>query len=308
MVTLPLAKLVGIILETLFYGMYFIISVISMSLIFERTRGSGKYLPLFRSAVFISGGALFIAITGNWVANLLRIFSGFIYFQKGLGASIYFDNDSVVAETVSDVFLSLSVAIADAMIIYRLWVIWSYNKVVIIIPVLSLMGFIASCIITIQATARIATNAEVQIALDVGLTPVTVFTLLTNLYCTALITWEIWRITSNCVPIGGSKLWHFLAIVVESAAIYTSWVIYYVACHQLNSNLQFMALDGLTPVAGIANALIHVRVGLGWTVEQIYGSKAKTGSSVVTAPVRFAPQPSGAGSGETRTVGQISRI
>ncbi|KAJ7723632.1 hypothetical protein DFH07DRAFT_1005189 [Mycena maculata] len=185
---------------------------------------------------------------------------------------------------------------------------------VIVIPILSLLGFIASCIITVQAPTHIATNAQQRIALDVGLTPITVFTLLTNFYCTVLITWEIWRITKNCKPVGGTNLrasrlvvpleiyltsaQHFLAIVVESAAIYTF----------LNSTLQYIALNTFPPVAGIANGLIHVRVGLGQTVEQIYGS-SKTSSSVVTSPMRFtAPQPSGIDSGENGTVGQISRV
>ncbi|KAJ7747171.1 hypothetical protein DFH07DRAFT_1037325 [Mycena maculata] len=163
---LTLVNLVAIIVGTLFYGMYFIIFVISIYLLFESARGSGKYRPLFRSAVFMSGGALFIATTANWVATLLRIFSGFIYFQKGLG--IYFEDNSQVTETISTVFLSLSVAIGDAMI--------ALNTTVIS-KMLTEPGP-ASCIITIQATVRIATNAEVEIALNVGLTPVTVFTLL----------------------------------------------------------------------------------------------------------------------------------
>ncbi|KAJ7747169.1 hypothetical protein DFH07DRAFT_1037321 [Mycena maculata] len=296
--SLPLTNLVGIIVGTLFYGMYCIIFVISIYLLFESARGSGKYRPLFMSAVFVSGCALFIAITANWVATLVRIFEAFIYFPPG--ARVYLNDASQLNETLSTTFLSLSVAIGDAMIIYRLWVVWSYNRLVIVIPILSLLGFIVSCIITVQATAQLTTNAELEIALDVGLTPVTVFTLLTNFYCTALITWEIWRITSNCMP-------HFLAIIVESAAIYTSWAIYYTTCHQLNSSLQFIALDAFPPVAGIANGLIHVRVGLGRTVEQLYDSEAKTGSSVATAPMIFASQPSGAGSGETGAVATVQR-
>jgi hypothetical protein len=97
----------------------------------------------------------------------------------------------------------------------------------------------------------------------------------------------------------------FLAIVVESAALYTSafplrpkprslmqdhhrsTIIWYTVAHQLNSNYQFPAIGALPPVVGIANSLIHVRVALGRTIEQLSGSGSKTGSSVVSAPIRF---------------------
>ncbi|KAJ7750702.1 hypothetical protein DFH07DRAFT_1062067 [Mycena maculata] len=309
--SLPLVGLVGLILGTLFYGMYFIIFVISMYLLFESARGSGKYRSLFASVVFMSGWVLFIAITGNWVATLVRITTGFIYFENGLGASKYFNDDSQANETIASAFLSLSVFIGDAMIIYRLWVVWAYNKTVTIIPILSLLGFFTSCIITLQATVHI-TDALKSIALDVGLTPISVFTLVPHRMGNLENQQQ-----SICgqvdVPISPLKYLtfnskHFLAILVESAALYTSWAIYYTICHQLNSNLQFIALNAFPSIAGIANALIHVRIGLGRTIEQIYGSGAKSSSSVVTAPMRFAPQPAGSGSGGTGTVAVISRV
>ncbi|KAJ7227005.1 hypothetical protein GGX14DRAFT_555585 [Mycena pura] len=93
---------------------------------------------------------------------------------------------------------------------------------------------------------------------------------------------------------------HFLAIVVESAALYTSWIISYMVCHQVNSNLQVIALSTGPSVVGIANALIHVRVALGKTIEQIFP---------VTAPIRFASAPSRSVVGEeTEAVAKISHI
>jgi hypothetical protein len=138
----------------------------------------------------------------GWVITVLRGFQGFIYGDPNL----FFNDNSQITETVGDVFLAFALTIGDAMIvsrlfirtasarlthleIYRLWVVWSFNKVVIIVPILSLLGFISRCnsagylhatnercpvsfAITIQATIHLE-----SIALDTGLTPITVFTL-----------------------------------------------------------------------------------------------------------------------------------
>ncbi|KAJ7935966.1 hypothetical protein B0H13DRAFT_2463116 [Mycena leptocephala] len=298
--SLPLINLVMLTMATLFYGMYFIIFVTSMQLLFGKARESGKYLPLLKTVVFISGCALFLAITAHWITTTVSTFQGFIYFQGGQSANVYFSDNGRATETLGDIFLGLSVLIGDSMIIYRLLVVWCYRKVVIIIPVLSMVGLLISYIITVQTTIHVK-----SIALDTGLIPSTVLTLVTNVYCTVFIAWEIWWITSKCQVVGGLNLRNFLAILVESAAIYTSWVIYFTTCHQLDSNLQYVALGALPAVVGITNGLIHVRVGLGRTIEQMQmsgsnGSTTGLGSSLVTGPIRFVPPSSSRlGSGET---------
>ncbi|KAJ6612841.1 hypothetical protein B0H10DRAFT_273586 [Mycena sp. CBHHK59/15] len=103
---------------------------------------------------------------------------------------------------------------------------------------------------------------------------------------------------------------NFLAILVESAAIYASvivlqellspltfyrsWAIFYAVTHETNSNVQFIAFDMGPPVVGIANALIQVRVGLGGTIEQTRAS------SSVTAPIQFVAHSGGDISGQSR--------
>ncbi|KAJ7088007.1 hypothetical protein B0H15DRAFT_842085 [Mycena belliarum] len=300
--SLVLVNMAGTVMATLFYGMYLVIFVTSLYLLFARAigpPGAVKYTPVLGSVVFISGITLFVTVTGSWVITVVRAFQGFVYFQDGLGAAIYFNDNANVTETVGDIFLGLSLVIGDAMIIYRLWVVWSYNKLVVLLPSLSLSGLFISLVITIRATVHLQ-----DLAMDTGLTPVTSFTIVTNVYCTAFLSWKVWRITRNCNPIGGSNLRNFMAVVVESAAIYTAVILYYTITHQLGSNLQYVAVGALPPVAAIANGLIHVRLGLGRTIEKIAGSP---GSTLVSGPIRFKPGPSGPRS-EDRDSGDGSKI
>ncbi|KAJ7199432.1 hypothetical protein GGX14DRAFT_699841 [Mycena pura] len=180
-VTFPFANLLSLTLASLFYGMYFVLFFVSMYLFLNRGIGPRRSVStplLMKSIIFISSCALFLAVTANWVMVVYRNFLGFIFFEGGLGAPTFFNSNAQISETVQNVFLSLSVAFGDSMIIYRLWVVWS-NLWIIIPPIMSLLGLMISLIITIVETPRLSTIAE-----DTGITPITVFTLVTSVYCT----------------------------------------------------------------------------------------------------------------------------
>ncbi|KAJ7866774.1 hypothetical protein B0H14DRAFT_2504255 [Mycena olivaceomarginata] len=140
-------NLASIILMSFFYGIYFVLFATSMYLLFrhvKRAPGSADYAVVMKSTLFISACALFITITGFWVVTAIRCFEGFIYFKDGLDANTYFTDTSRRAETIGYVFFALALVIGDSMIIHRLWVVWSFNKIVIILPVLGLCGFIGA--------------------------------------------------------------------------------------------------------------------------------------------------------------------
>jgi hypothetical protein len=49
------------------------------------------------------------------------------------------------------------------------------------------------------------------------------------------------------------------------------WVIFFTVTYQTNSNLGSFVLETAPAIIGIVNALIHTRVGLGWTSEPNQG-------------------------------------
>ncbi|KAJ6549244.1 hypothetical protein DFH09DRAFT_1320232 [Mycena vulgaris] len=211
-----------------------------------------------------------------------------------MDAAIYFRNNADATETVGNAFLVSSVVVEDSMIIYRLWVVWSFNRKIIILPILSLWGLFISLVIPVQGTVHLE-----SIALDAGLIP-KLCSHCTNLYCPALIAWEIWRICGKGKPVGGMNSWEFLAIVVESAAIYSCWILCYVISHQRNSTVQVIAVGTIPQVVGLANGLIHVRAGLGQTIA-LLGKASNAGSMPAIAPIHFAAGSAGTKSGDGST-------
>ncbi|KAJ7466501.1 hypothetical protein FB451DRAFT_1561181 [Mycena latifolia] len=270
-------NLVSIILGTLCYGIYFTIFSTSIYLLLARTTGGPgltKYFPVLKSVAFVSGCALFVSVTVDWALTCEHMVQGFIYFDNGLAANTFFGITSQVTNTISGVFLALSSVLGDGMIIYRLWVVWGFSLTVIILPTLSLIGLLISLSFTLAGTVQ-----SRNLAAFAGVVPIAVCILFTNFYSTGLIAWKVWRTTKHAAPVG-----------YDSAAIYSAWITYFAVMHLLGSTNQFTVLVALPSVVGIANALIHVRVPLGRTIEQILGRSA-TGSTA-TAPIRFRAGPS----------------
>ncbi|KAJ7364666.1 hypothetical protein DFH08DRAFT_950231 [Mycena albidolilacea] len=267
----PWTNLAGLAVGGPLYGIYLMLYILSTFLLVKRSTGAPS-APLYRSAIFVSGLVLFIAVTGNWILTVVRPFIGFVVFLNGTAAPAFFDDNSQITTTIQNSFIVVAILVSDGIIIYRLWIVWSRNKIVIILPILTLLGLAIAFILTLQTTTHIDDIAE-----DKGLTPGLIFTL-TYVLCSAfkmrglMIVYQYkhllhWQITKTSSPVGGSNLRDFLSIIVESALIYTIWTIFYIIAHQINSNLQFVAVILLPAVAGISNALIQARIGMDKTIE-----------------------------------------
>ncbi|KAJ7169226.1 hypothetical protein C8R43DRAFT_1155752 [Mycena crocata] len=281
----PLAAiLAGMTVGIFLYGVHFTLFLASTYLLVKRFIGA-EAGPLYRSMMFISAAALFVSMTTNCILLAARVYIGFLIFADGPVA--FFIDQRQPTALALNVFSLLSIALNDSMMIYRLWAVWCHNKVVVILPILSFIGLVvASFLIVIDI------RSESSIALVVSLTPTFVFTLVTNIYCTAFIFWQLWRVTKVCMPVGGTNLRDLLAMLVESSALYTAWAIFYTITHQINSNTQYIAVATFPSVAGISNALLQARIGMGRTVEPP--------TSAATQPVRFVVRTGGTTAGTSR--------
>ncbi|KAJ7758466.1 hypothetical protein DFH07DRAFT_1060354, partial [Mycena maculata] len=216
--TLALVNLLSAAIASLFYGMYFVLFCISMYLLVRRcvlTNGN-KYAPVFRSMVVISAVLLFCSVTAHWLVVFYRGVLGLVYFHNGSDPDLFYDDGSQVTDVALDALLAISILIGDFMIIYRLWVVWSHSKLVLVVPMCSLLALVVLSILSVLTTESMTETS----GNDKLLTPDSVLTLLTNIYCTAMITWKIWRVVRLCEPLNGTSLREFLGIIVESAAIY----------------------------------------------------------------------------------------
>ncbi|KAF7367060.1 hypothetical protein MSAN_00965400 [Mycena sanguinolenta] len=256
--------------SSLFYGMFVVLFSTSMYLLVGRyianrsTRNSSQ-APIFRSTVFIAAICLFCSVTAHWITTVYRAFLAFVYFEHGDAALQFYVDAAQVTELLQEGFLMVSILIGDSLIIHRLWVVWEHRAAIIVFPTCSLAALTICSAVSMYTTSR--TGSGTDIFSNPWLTSTCILTLVTNVYSTVLITLKIWNITCVARPIGGSNLRGFLVIVVESAALYASWAIFFAVTYQTRSLVQFVVIQGAPEVVGIVNALIHTRVGLGWAIE-----------------------------------------
>ncbi|KAJ7213734.1 hypothetical protein B0H12DRAFT_370626 [Mycena haematopus] len=269
-------------IEAFLYGVYLVLFITSMYLLASRysTAKVGGETSRIRSPIFVGPVFLFMLITAHWILTVDRSFLAFVYFENGNLPIAFYGDLSQITEAVKTGFLTMALVTGDALIIHRLWIIWSRNMYVCIFPMLTTLGLaICGGGITYQLSQYTPGQNIFATAAGRWITSDTVLTLCANVYCTASITWRIWRNTRLVSPYGSQNLKSLLAVLVESAALYTTWTLFFLISYQTKSNLQFIAADCWPAVTGISCMLIHVRVGLGWSQTSIHAKVASTPSA-----------------------------
>ncbi|TFK38844.1 hypothetical protein BDQ12DRAFT_682592 [Crucibulum laeve] len=257
-------NLATVCIESFLYGMFFILFVTSLYLLAVRQKTTNAGGSVFLTPLVFGSILIFVTITSHWICTFLRLFQAFVTFNGGTTPFEFYDDPTQTSGVVKTGVLMASLIIGDAMIIYRLWIVWGYNRLVIIFPICTLMGLTACGVgVTYQLT-QFKPGENVFPVISVWIMSDYAFTLCTNVYSTIMIAYRVWSINASSKKFGGPNFNSVLGIVVESSVIYTSWTIFFFACYLSESNLQFIAIDAWSAISGIAFMSINVRVGLGW--------------------------------------------
>ncbi|KZT01339.1 uncharacterized protein LAESUDRAFT_664142 [Laetiporus sulphureus 93-53] len=292
-------------MEAFFYGIFFVLSVSSIYLLVHRQRQlqgrnatSGLiFRALCRTPMFIGAVILSVTITAHWALTVTRSFKAFIYYEGGTEPLDFYGNLKQLTEVIKTGFLMATLVVGDSMVIYRTWIIWNRRLIVTIFPLCTLAGLTACGVgITYQFTQYYPGENVFVSAAGRWITSDCVFTLCTNVYCTFMIAFRVWRSHISVKSYSGSNLMGVLATFIESAALYTSWTLFFFISYQSGSNLQFTAVDTWPSMSGIAFMLINVRVGLGWaqtsektttrhTVSAVSGHRSGETSSFAMRPL-----------------------
>ncbi|KAJ7728881.1 hypothetical protein B0H16DRAFT_1734441 [Mycena metata] len=179
------ANLATLALATLFYGIYLVLFFISIYLLLQRynathtSHKSRKNNSMFRSIVFISAICLFIVVTAHWATVVYRAFVAFVVLRNETDSDIFLNDHNQITETMQNTLLGVAILIGDSLIIHRLWVVWTPNKLVIVVPAVSLLALSVCTFVSTKITSQSS---------DVFGNPLlkssVLLTLITNVYCT----------------------------------------------------------------------------------------------------------------------------
>ncbi|KAJ7095069.1 hypothetical protein C8R44DRAFT_860350 [Mycena epipterygia] len=283
---------------TLFHGIYSVLFFLSIYLFVHRynaahnTADSRKRNSIFKSVVFGSAILIFVVVTTHWLIIVYRGFLAFGSLERLALGNRPLNEHTLALETAQDSVLSVAILLGDSLITHRLWVVWAPNKLVLVVPMLSILALSFSSSLSTYTTVH---NPDVfsnpWLRVNVSLT------LITTVYCTVFISWRIWTVTRISIVSEGSNLRRFLVIVVESAAFYAIWTLFFAIAYATKFSLQVFVITTGPAVVGMVNALIHTRVGLGWASESEQGP----GGRPVPSSLRFAMPSSNSAHGENGT-------
>jgi len=151
----------------------------------------------------------------------------------------------------------------DAFILYRCFIVWDRNFLVILLPFLVFLADIGTGIAAVQGLSGITKGNTVFIEKQEKITKSFLSsTVVVNGLCTLLIAYRLY--TRQGTMRDSRKafgLTREIAIMAESGAIYSITAILIIATYSSKSNSFNVFLDMASPVIGVAFSLIVIRLG-----------------------------------------------
>ncbi|KAJ7912407.1 hypothetical protein B0H13DRAFT_2660129 [Mycena leptocephala] len=274
-ITILPANLATLVLESFLYGLLLLLFISTVYFFATRRTLAGASQTArhhFTSLVFLGLAALFLVATVHWSIVIYQAFFAFIHLGTISAEDAFYADLAQPSEVAKEILFFMAVLLGDALVTYRLWIIWGRNRYVVIFPILALIGFgVAAVDITLQLIKWEPTlrgtpfHKQTLASVATGF----VLSLVANLYSTGFIIFRISRITKmNSTE---SRLAWFLSILAESAALQTIWLTLAAVTLFTASDVYFIGIDNFPTILGISNTLIHARVGLGWSPSSAAG-------------------------------------
>ncbi|KAJ7323649.1 hypothetical protein DFH08DRAFT_1029264 [Mycena albidolilacea] len=253
------AILVEAMLESALHGLYsFLFLTVAYLFWVKPTPKRGPRLYLFAAIV-----PQYLISTAHWICTIFYTRRDFVILGGGLPA--------VLAELEGDahgepftVLFTLSGFLSNLFAIHRVSVVWKTKLTVILLPSFLMVAYVAA-----------------GIALELGgntagyplVTTSSVLSLVVTTYSTGThsspgkfgeSTVHRFRLTQD---VQKKRLWHSsgLGVITESYALQTAFDLCILISFVVGSFIGLLIFDRVAPaVFGIANLLIHARIGLGW--------------------------------------------
>ncbi|KZV84022.1 hypothetical protein EXIGLDRAFT_776977 [Exidia glandulosa HHB12029] len=248
--------LVGIFLETLLYGAFFVISVDCARALRHRMLSGNTHWYMLSTFV-----ALFIFITMRVVVDLKRTIVSFC--NPSDEGAIDLGAPASVESIMTNLLLVLITVTADMFLVYRIYIVWKRTFYIIIVPILLCLGtagggiYVVYCLANAVPKNGIAAYLRIATAFSYFL----YFTLAANVFGTLLIAGRIFwiRRQSARTRSGTDAVTHIVTLIVESAAIYSAVLIAEITVIARGSHADFLFINLIGPLVGIVFAYIIIR-------------------------------------------------
>ncbi|KAJ7479848.1 hypothetical protein FB451DRAFT_165408 [Mycena latifolia] len=236
------SALVGLVLESLAYGLYLSYFLQCMQIILGRQNSKGRIsVPLLLTSL-----VLFFLITLRLVLDNKGVVEAFTNDPiTPNAADIYLENFGNGAMFRTGTYIALTI-VADIFIVFRVYAVWGGSFVAAAVPFVLAIADIITGGLFIQAIQKLAAGSSPD-GKNVATHAVVFysFTLSLNVLCTFLISLRIYltKRRANGVAVSAFDLGTTIAIVIESAAIYSACLVAMIVPTALGNNVQYCLLS-----------------------------------------------------------------
>ncbi|KAF8325935.1 hypothetical protein F5887DRAFT_1199493 [Amanita rubescens] len=265
------AKLVSIFVQTLLYGAYTVLFVITTALFLG---GSGRSVLLAaRRRMFLVSILLFVIATTHISVNFTRIIKAFIIYPNAPGGpSAFFNRLSEFTQMFGSTLYVAQTLLGDALVIWRCYLAWDKNIFIVGFPILLLLGSTATGIGILYYFDRVVPDSDIFVTqLQQWIVSFFSMTLATNLIGTSYA----YAFVSSLTGYGGinnkgirrsnKRLYPVLLLIVESGAIYSAALLVLLILYKSDSWFQYVILDAISSLVGLVFSVIMYRILAGVT-------------------------------------------
>ncbi|KAK0215667.1 hypothetical protein IW262DRAFT_230477 [Armillaria fumosa] len=264
---------VGAYISTFLYGAYIVMAYHCSLVMYHRYRTRQLHMYLLGTHI-----TLFLLINMRCMTTIVRTLYG-VTHQKPDGTINLHPLWSSWSLVENSAWV-LTILVADAFLIYRTFIVWMNKCIIIFVPLLLFAADAGTGIYVLIILARSTTMLHRQLNANRAFGAMT---LVVNVVCTALISYRIWIVRRNVsgTRLGADPLASVIALIVESAAVYTVLLICLIITLGLGSFVYYVLFDMQSAVIGIVFSMIIIRVSHG----QAHGDTST--SAVVSSAIRW---------------------
>ncbi|KAL7278323.1 LOW QUALITY PROTEIN: hypothetical protein ACG7TL_008299 [Trametes sanguinea] len=253
-------------------GVYLVLAAICIHFLLKRRSKTNSQRVILAYTI-----VMFILSTGYFVSATIWSEVEFVESTEDIALFDTLLNGRLAI--LKDTFYTTNIWLADSLLrqIYRLFVVWSGSVLIIIVPICLWIGAVSTGIALLVNTAKPAATL-VQADIIHFQTAFYCLSISLNILTTLLIAGRLWyqhrQVKSLRAPTAHWDYTSVIAIVIESAALYSICGIIYIPLVVRQLPLQFPITALIGSFTSIAPSLIILRVALGTAVTQETSTKA----------------------------------
>ncbi|KAL1946350.1 hypothetical protein VTO73DRAFT_15477 [Trametes versicolor] len=254
------SELIGLWLELLMTGAYLAYFPQCVMILRRKMReGLSLLLPLSCGIIFV------ITVTVAALA-MRRSYSAFTAHGQGLpNPEMFYANPATPMGLTKNAFETIMSIISDIIIVYRTFIVWDVNPLVIIFPSCLLLTNIGMGIWALVALGNVkGSDPTTLIPVGVRTRYFVILTFCLNMFCAGMICWRIWTkshgLASGLATRGTTR--RVFETVLQTAAIHCAVLLVIIVLDSLNLNLFFIFVDLLMPLQAFVFTVLIVRANV----------------------------------------------